>query len=71
MKRDGDELARIATAAGISPYTLYMIALDHKKASPALATKIETATEGAVLRATLRPDVFGAAPVQPKRKRAA
>lgn len=59
VKRDGEELARIAAEAGISAYTLYMIALGHKKASPSLAGEIERATAGAVQRTSLRPDIFG------------
>lgn len=52
-------LARIATAAGCSAGTLYMIAQGHKRPSWKLAEAIEKATERAVTRQDLRPDVFG------------
>lgn len=55
-------LAKVAKCAKCSPATLYMIALGHKQASPQLAGRVEGATDGAVTRRDLRPDVFGPAP---------
>jgi DNA-binding transcriptional regulator YdaS (Cro superfamily) len=52
-------LAQIATDAGCSPQTLYLIARGHKKAGPVLARRIESATRGEVSRELLRPDYFG------------
>ncbi|USJ00891.1 helix-turn-helix domain-containing protein [Xanthomonas prunicola] len=51
--------AKVAGAAGCSVLTLYMIARGHKKASGALANRIDQATAGVVKRSVLRPDVFG------------
>lgn len=52
---------QLAVSAGCAPTTLYMIALGHKRASWKLAARIEAATNGAVTRHDLRPDVFGEA----------
>lgn len=52
---------QVARAAGCAPSTLYMIALGHKKPSWRLAAGIQSATDGQVARADLRPDVFGPA----------
>ena len=41
---------------------LYLLAGGHRNASPARAQKIEAATDGAVTRHDLRPDIFGPAP---------
>jgi DNA-binding transcriptional regulator YdaS (Cro superfamily) len=59
VRRDGPELVRVAAAAGCSPYTLYMIALEHKRASATLAKAIEEGTDRRVRRQELRPDIFG------------
>jgi DNA-binding transcriptional regulator YdaS (Cro superfamily) len=53
-------LARVADRAGCSFRTLYMIALGHKRASPQLAQRIQSATDGAVSIAELRPDLVAA-----------
>lgn len=56
-------LERIAASAKkCSPETLYMIAKGHKRPGPKMAGRIEAATDGAVTRYELRPDVFGALP---------
>lgn len=54
-------LKALATKAGCSDGTLYMISKGHKSAGPKLANAIEKATDGAVSRHDLRPDVFGPA----------
>ncbi|MFA1261052.1 transcriptional regulator [Xanthomonas axonopodis] len=51
--------AEVASAAGCSVLTLYMIARGHKTASGSLANRIDLATSGLVPRGDLRPDVFG------------
>ena len=53
-------LARVATLAGCSFRTLYMVSLGHKQASPNLAVRIQAATNGAVTVADLRPDLAAA-----------
>lgn len=52
-------LAGIATAAGCSAGTLYMIVQGHKRPSWKLAEAIERVTGKGVTRQDLRPDVFG------------
>jgi DNA-binding transcriptional regulator YdaS (Cro superfamily) len=64
-------IAAVASKAGCSHRTLYMIGRGHKKASALLARDIEQATDGAVTRHDLRPDVFGPAPEPPARHEAA
>lgn len=54
-------MAQIALAAACSVGSLYLICLGHRKPSHALAARIERATEGAVTRVDLRPDIFGPA----------
>jgi DNA-binding transcriptional regulator YdaS (Cro superfamily) len=54
-------LAQLAATAGYSAETLYMIAKGHKKAGALMASSLDAATNGAVSRHDLRPDVFGAA----------
>jgi DNA-binding transcriptional regulator YdaS (Cro superfamily) len=51
----------LADAIGSSPDYLWQIATAWKgrRASPALAAKIEEATAGVVTRAELRPDIWG------------
>lgn len=63
-------LAALAHSAEVSPSTLYMIALGHKRPGPALAARIDASTGGQVTRAELRPDVFGPGPARGKRKAA-
>lgn len=58
------ELESIATAAGCSRETLYLIAKGHKQCGPKLANRIEVATNGEVTRFDLRADLFGPAPDQ-------
>jgi len=57
-------LAQVASAAECSADTLYMIAKGHKKAGAKLAGALEQATDGAVTRYELRPDVFGESPAK-------
>jgi DNA-binding transcriptional regulator YdaS (Cro superfamily) len=57
----------LARDLGASPDYLYQIATNRRQASPALAIKIETATNGAVTRADLRPDLWGDTPKPAKR----
>lgn len=52
--------ASIAEAAGCSSAVLYMIAKGHKRPSPDMAKKISAATQGAVGKHELRPDIFDA-----------
>lgn len=61
VSRNSRKCTRLATAVGASPYTLYMIALGHKRAGPELAIAIEKATKGEVNRADLRSDLWSAA----------
>jgi DNA-binding transcriptional regulator YdaS (Cro superfamily) len=63
-KRGCPVLAKVAARAGRSAETLYMIATGNKKAGPLMAKEIETATDGAVTRHDLRPDVFDEPPVE-------
>lgn len=51
-------LAEIAKRAGCKPSTLYMIATGHKRPGHLLAQGIERATDGAVTRQDLRPDIW-------------
>lgn len=55
-------MAQIASRARCSVGTLYMIARGHKTAGPKIASAIEYATDGAVTRYDLRPDIFGHTP---------
>lgn len=48
----------LAEKAGTTPEYLWHIAKGNRKASPALAKRIEIATDGQVTRYDLRPDVF-------------
>ena len=52
-------LAAVARKAKCSSGTLYQIALGHKPPSWKLAGRIADATNNAVSRQDLRPDVFG------------
>lgn len=61
-KRDCPIIQSTSERAGCSAGTLYMIAMGHKRPSALLAGAIEQATDGAVTRYDLRPDVFGRAP---------
>jgi DNA-binding transcriptional regulator YdaS (Cro superfamily) len=54
-------LATLADRAECSAGTLYMIVLGHKQPSATLAGRLSDATDGAVTRHTLLPDVFPAA----------
>jgi len=58
------ELIQVAVRAECSADTLYMIAKGHKQAGAKLAGAIEQATNGAVTRYDLRPDIFGEAPTK-------
>lgn len=64
-KRDCPVIQSVADRAGCSAGTLYMIALGHKRPSGLLAGAIELATDSAVTRQELRPDIF-AAPAKTK-----
>ncbi|MFC0677498.1 hypothetical protein ACFFGH_06495 [Lysobacter korlensis] len=55
VSKDGDELQRVAAACGVTPGTLYLVALGHKTPSAELACLIEHSTGGYVdRRDTLR-----------------
>lgn len=56
--------AELAKAVTSSPDYLWQVATDRRKASHELAKSIERATNGAVSRHDLRPDIFGPAPEQ-------
>lgn len=49
---------RLAQSVGVVPAYLWQIATDRRKASPKLAIAIEQATQGAVTKESLRPDVW-------------
>ena len=51
--------ARVAAGAGIAPAFLYQIAHGKRRASPALARRIEDATSGGVGLRDLRPNDWG------------
>ena len=51
--------ATVANAAGIAPAFVYQIAHGRRRASPALARRIEDETSGAVTRRDLRPTDWG------------
>lgn len=57
---DVEARSKLARAIAASPDYLYQVATNRRQASPVLAFKIEQATNGAVTRADLRPDIFGA-----------
>ena len=57
-------LRELARRIGCAKGTLYMIATGHKRAGPKMARAIEQATEGAVTRQDLRPDIFGDLPTE-------
>lgn len=61
---DPERRRMLADAAGTDPQYLWQIATGWrgKRASPALARAIERATNGAVTRYELRPDIFDAPP---------
>jgi len=63
-KRDCPVIQTTAVEAGCSSGTLYMIAMGHKRPSALLAGAIEQATNSAVTRQELRPDVFGDPPAK-------
>lgn len=52
-------LTQLATDAGYSAETLYMVSKGHKQAGPLMAAAIDKATHSEVTRADLRPDIFG------------
>lgn len=56
VSREGAELVRLAGAVGYSPYTLYMIALGHKRVAPHRAPDIERETKGKVTAAEVCPN---------------
>lgn len=51
--------AEMAEYLKITPTWLALLMRGHKRASPALAARIEKATGGLVTREELRPDIFG------------
>lgn len=69
--RGCEVLASLASTAGCSVGTLYMIVLGHKTPSAKLAGRISDATAGAVSRHTLLPDVFSPPPAQPSSQQVA
>jgi DNA-binding transcriptional regulator YdaS (Cro superfamily) len=62
---DADRKAALARATGADPQWLWQIATGwrDKRPSPELALKIDIATNGEVSRHSLRPDIFGVAPI--------
>lgn len=69
---DADRRAALAKRLATSPQYLWQIATGwrDKRPSALFARKIEEATEGAVTRYELRPDVFGPAPDENEQKAA-
>lgn len=61
-----DERQRVAEACGTKAIYLYQIVLGVRRPGPRLAVDIERATNGAVTRAELRPDIFDAPTKRPK-----
>jgi len=49
---------KLAAAVEVTPTWIALIAAGRRKASPRLAKAIEDATQGAVTRQELRPDLF-------------
>lgn len=58
-----EHLEAVAKAAGTNYAYFSQIAYGHRKASPALCQRLEQATELAVTRYDLRPDIYGDPPV--------
>lgn len=58
---DPKRKAALARATGADPQWLWQIATGwrNKRASPALALRIDTATNGEISKQELRPDIFG------------
>lgn len=52
------ERKALALQVGTSVNYLYQLAGGHRQASPELAKKIEEATEGAITKQELRPDIW-------------
>ena len=63
-KRGCPVIHDLATRAGCSPETLYMVAAGHKLLSARLARRVADASCHEVSPADLRPDIFGAGPEQ-------
>lgn len=63
--------AELARAVDSNPDYLWQVATDRRKASHTLARNIEAATHGQVTRFELRPDIFGAQPLELDRPKAA
>lgn len=63
---DMDQRKALAEKCGTSPEYLWQVATGWRDRKPSieLAKKIEAATDGAVTRQDLRPDVFGEAPAK-------
>lgn len=57
---DKDRLVQLAADTGANPQWLYQVAAEwrNKRASHELARRIEQATDGAVSRTDLRPDIW-------------
>lgn len=53
-----DERERVAVVAGTSVGHLWQLAGGHRRASPALAERLEVASAGELSVAALRPDLF-------------
>jgi DNA-binding transcriptional regulator YdaS (Cro superfamily) len=64
VSRTGTELARVASACGVSTEFLYQFALGHRQVSPELACNLEYATEGRVDRRDSLPDFPWSRPVE-------
>lgn len=56
-----DDFPRIAREADTSEGYLYQLAYGHRRASPGLCRKLESATKGRTTRGELRSDIYGEA----------
>ncbi len=59
-------VSRLARAIGVTPPSVHQWLRGSRPIPPAQCIPIETATNGAVTRYDLRPDVFGAPPTEQK-----
>ncbi|PZO66352.1 MAG: transcriptional regulator [Pseudoxanthomonas suwonensis] len=57
--QDCSNRRRLAAAIGVHKMYLWQIGAGQRRPSAELAKRIEEATQGAVTRAELRPDIFG------------
>lgn len=61
FEQDPSRRNALAESLGCNADYLWQIATERRRASPALARRIEAATGGVVTRAELRPDVWAEA----------